>query len=160
MGKHSLSCIVAVTVPMTFLLVLPGCKVLKCGPGTHAENGQCVPDVSDNDGGIHCGGKTVLVGNECRPVEDICGQHAIPVREKDDAGVETGYFHCEGEFQVGYDPPPDCPEEFGPAGEICINGYVFWIVDEQARDEVRSRILRFQELLKTRNCLVGGRLFL
>ena len=114
------------------LFWVEACEVLKCGPGTREQNGKCVPlSMIDGDGGVHCGHNTVLYGNECVPIEEICGEYTKVEYELDDAGQPTGQFICIGEPPTGEAKPPDCPPGFGPNGEICINGYAHWVFDER-----------------------------
>lgn len=121
----------------------PACNPLECGEGTREEGGRCVPlNFPGGDGGLHCGPHTVLIGNECVPLTDICGPYTEAVPELDDAGVPTGGFICVG--QESGDPtelkPPECPTGFGPAGEICINGAVHWLFDEATGGWLESRM--------------------
>ena len=110
-------------------LVISGCEGTECGPGTRERDGLCVPlSLLPGDGSVlHCGVNTFLVGAECVPAQAICGEFTEVVVELDDLGNPTGGFHCVGNPDDATDvsPPPPCPEDFGPAGEICINGWVF-----------------------------------
>lgn len=108
---------------------LLGCDQLVCGPGTREVDGKCVVLAFPDDGGVQCGPNTVLVGNQCVPAEEVCGPYTTAVPVLDENGVPTGAFVCEGRA-TGDNPPPPCPDDFGPNGEICINGYATWLFDD------------------------------
>ncbi len=131
MGGIAWRTVGALVVAGQVLLWAPGCMGPECGPGTREADGLCVPmSYTGSDGGIHCGENTVLLGTECVPSEEICGPNTTVESELDDAGVPTGGFVCVGQAVDEGEPPPPCPEEFGPAGEICINGYAHWLMDD------------------------------
>ena len=115
-------------------LLAAGCNPLKCGDGTREADGKCVPlnQVVGDDAGIHCGGNTVMIGNECIPVEEICGPFTTVEYVEDASGMPTNAFVCVGQSTTD-EPPPECPDDLGPGGEICINGWVRWFMDDQGR---------------------------
>lgn len=123
---------------LTMLLLVPvtsGCEGTECGPGTREQGGLCVPiSLLPGDGAVvHCGTNTFLVGNECVPAQTLCGEFTEVQMELDDQGNPTGGFICVGKPQdVEENPPPECPTTFGPSGEICINGWVHWLMDEES----------------------------
>lgn len=110
-----------------------GCDPLKCGEGTREEDGRCVPtSLWTTDGGVHCGTGTILVGNECVPTEDLCGEFTRAVPLLDEEGNPTGGFLCVGEEPSAHEKPPECPEVTTP-GRICVNGYVRWLLDDNGK---------------------------
>ncbi|MFH2006616.1 MAG: hypothetical protein ABI333_08530 [bacterium] len=114
------------------LLLSSGCDPVKCGEGTREADGLCVPLNPVADGGPHCGWGTLEVSNTCVPDPEICGAFTEVVPELDANGDPTGIFVCEGHADAtDIEPPPSCEDEpFGQAGEICINGWVHWLMDE------------------------------
>jgi hypothetical protein len=144
------------------VLLQAGCNPLECGDGTRELEGQCVPvNAIYNDGGTHCGWGTTLVGTECVPIADLCGDFTKAVPVLDDNGVAVG-FTCVGQAS-GDDPPPPC-ETSPSGGTICTNGYVHWFVDteggimatrvadpEAAEDATRLVVKVYDPLLYAQN---------
>lgn len=89
---------------------------VSCGDCAGVENcvlGQCY-NVCDN----RCGLLQGMDCGECSSFDEICSA--------------DGYCtSCE---------PPPCPEEFGPAGEVCINGCAYWLMDEDRGVFMTSRM--------------------
>ncbi len=136
---------------LSAFFALNGCDELECAEGTVEKGGKCVainydPDVDPRQ---HCGPNTVWDGTKCVPVQEICGPYTEVEFFEDEDGYLT--FICVGKPVEDIESPPDCPPS---DGDICVNGWVRYLVDPDDPNIFASTIIADEEATEDATHLV------
>lgn len=132
------------TLCMSLLLVpVSGCTDDPCPPGQVEYDGECVDLIPPDE--INCGPGTYYLSaqNECRPDPALCGAGTEPIFLLDEEGLPTYDFYCKGIGGGDLPDPPECPVA-EPGGNICLNGWIRYLLDPENPTRVMRSLARFE----------------